>query len=269
MNSDRLPNAVIINGGDKGSRKDAADFLALRAVCCSDIKSRPCGYCRHCIKAIDDCHPDITYAVPKNKTKTISMEQLREELIPDFYIKPNESDTKVYIFSEADSTLRADHQNALLKSIEEPPQGILFIFTTENAVGLLTTIRSRAQLFSLPVNSAVDKDTDELAKEILAGIISIHESDLLFTTGKFKSKDMIKEVIPQVSEYLTDALSVSVGNRSDSDIINRFGKSVSRLRIIKMINMCDEILYKANTNINLNILNTYICSTLRRIKWQK
>ena len=269
MNRNRMPQAVILNGSDENTRTNAANFLSLWAVCSEEPSKRPCTYCKNCSKAINDSHPDIFRVLPENKTKTISIKQIRDYLIPQFSIIPNESDVKVFIIPEADKTLKTDTQDALLKSIEEPPQNILFIFTTENVNILLPTIRSRSQIFNLSSGSKTDETADRIARDILSGIISHHESDLLFACSDLKTKEIIKEVIPVVSVYLSKALSVSVGNRSDDEIINKIGKKVSKLKIIGLIDACDEILLKAETNINQNILNTYICMTLRRIQWRK
>lgn len=265
----RMPQAIIIEGGNEEDRQNTADYLAIWAICKKGDKQRPCGCCSNCQKAIDDSHPDIFIPKPEGKTKTISMKTLREEVLPQVSIIPNEADVKVFIFYNADKTLREDTQNTLLKSIEEPPQNLLFIFTVENANSLLQTIRSRAQTFTIKSNDIINEDIDSIAREIILGITDTTESRLLFATANLKTKDKIKEVIPVVAMYLSKALSVSVGNKTDDDLINKTGKKISRLKLINLINSCDDILHKANTNINLGILNTYICSTLRRIVWQK
>lgn len=265
----RMPQAVIIEGGTEEQRKDASDFLAIWAVCSADDNKKPCGECSNCYKAINDSHGDIFIPQPEGKTKIISIKNLRDNILPELSIIPNEANAKVFIFENADKTLREDTQNTLLKSIEEPPQNLLFIFTVESANSLLSTIRSRSQIFTLKADETIDEDINSIAREILSGILDVKESTLLFATADITSKDMIKEIMPVVARYLSKSLSVSVGSTNDDELINNLGKKIKRNKIINLIEACDDIISKANTNINLNILNTYICSTFRRIAWQK
>ena len=165
MSFNRMPHAVIISGGNEKSRKEAADYLAMWAVCSEQEDSKPCGHCNSCRKASSGIHPDIFIPVPENKSKTISIKNLRDDIIPQFYIKPNDSSVRVFIFSEADTILREDTQNTLLKSIEEPPQDLLFIFTAEKADYLLSTIRSRAQSVSLTAKTETPEEIKNLARE--------------------------------------------------------------------------------------------------------
>lgn len=264
----RMPQSVIIENGDENTRKQAASFLSVWAVCNSE-RERPCMTCSNCHKAINDIHSDIFIPEPEGKTKTISMKNLRDNILPNLSIIPNEADTKVFIFYDADKTLREDTQNTLLKSIEEPVQNILFIFTCESANSLLQTIRSRSQIFTLPSSDTVSEETDKLAREIIDGITKTNESNLLISTYKLKSKEEIKEVIPVVSMYLSKALKMSSGIQYDDELIKTSSKKLSKTKLIALIESCDDILIKANTNVNLNLLNTYICSSFRRKAWQK
>ena len=86
---------------------------------CEEHKKEPCMHCSSCRKAMSRNHPDIIY-VEHVKPTSIGIEEIREQLVSDVEIKPYTGPYKIYIVDEAEKmTIQA--QNALLKTIEEPP----------------------------------------------------------------------------------------------------------------------------------------------------
>lgn len=269
LSFNRIPQSIIIEGGNEEKRKETALFLSCFAVCSSENDERPCYKCTNCIKAEKGVHSDIFVPQPEGKTQIITMKNIRDNVLPNTIIVPNEADKKVFIFHEADKTLREDTQNTLLKTIEEPIVPILFIFTCEKANSLLSTIRSRSQIFTLNIESTKNEESDDLAREILKGIISLDEISLLYATTLLTTKEKVKEIIPIISNYLLEALSASISPDTDDELIILLSRKLSRQKIIALIEENDNILKKANTNINNNLLNTYICTRYRRISWRK
>ena len=102
-------------------------------------------------------HPDIIH-VTHEKPNSIGIEDIRTQLIDDVEIKPYCSSYKIYIISEAEKlTLQA--QNALLKTIEEPPAYAIILLLTSNMDALLPTITSRCVKLSLrPVKESMVKE---------------------------------------------------------------------------------------------------------------
>ena len=121
---------------------------------CEKHGVEPCMECPSCKKAQSQNHPDIIY-VKHEKPNTISIDEIREQLINDVMIKPYSSPYKIYIIDEAQKlTLQA--QNALLKILEEPPDYGVFLILSTNAERLLPTIRSRCvELRLSPLPEAV------------------------------------------------------------------------------------------------------------------
>ncbi|ERI95533.1 DNA polymerase III, delta' subunit [Clostridiales bacterium oral taxon 876 str. F0540] len=89
----------------------------------------------------------IEFKVPSNK-QTIGIKYLVEEIIDEINKKPYEGNKKVIIIYEANK-MTADAQNAFLKTIEEPPQGVFIILLCEKLENILETIRSRCQIHKL------------------------------------------------------------------------------------------------------------------------
>ena len=131
-----LSHAVILSG--EGDRAAAARYLAAAYVCRES--ERPCLRCAACRKVLEDIHPDVRW-IADTERRELPVETLRE-LRRDVYIRPNEGERKVYIFSDCGQLNERD-QNVLLKIVEEGPAYAAFLFCAETAAALLPTVRSR------------------------------------------------------------------------------------------------------------------------------
>ena len=145
--------------GEPGSGKKLLAATFATTLKCEEKKAEPCMKCDSCKKAIGKNHPDIIM-VSHEKPGTISIDEIREQVINDVAIKPYCSPYKIYIIADAEMmTIQA--QNALLKTIEEPPEYAVIMLLTSNADSLLPTIQSRCVRLDLKV---VD---DSLVKKYL------------------------------------------------------------------------------------------------------
>lgn len=140
-----IPHAIIIEGDEGTGRKTLANHIAKAAVCIGD--TRPCDNCKCCRLVDGGNHPDIIYTAPEPKKKNISVAQIRQ-VRADAYIKPHMPGRKIFIINKAD-TMNEQAQNALLKTLEEPPENVLFILITESSSAFLDTIISRCVCLSL------------------------------------------------------------------------------------------------------------------------
>ncbi len=136
-----------IFSGEKGSGKLMLANTFARALQCTEETSRPCDVCANCRRALDRNHPDIKYVMHK-KPASISVDEIREQLVEDVDIRPYSSQYKVYIVQEAEK-MTPQAQNALLKTLEEPPEYVVILLLTSNEQYFLETIRSRCVLLSL------------------------------------------------------------------------------------------------------------------------
>ena len=269
INSRRIPHTVIIESADKDERKSAALLLAAGAVCKADI--RPCMSCTACRKALEGIHPDIFIPEPSKNLKSgiLSLKDLRDGYLSQMSIKPNEADIKVYIFSEADRLLREDSQNALLKTIEEPPQSLLFIFTVESAKSLLLTVRSRARIITLRRAQNRDESSEQLAEAIAEGLVSLYEYDLLKALNAASDRDALRNALTAFTEKLRIALSFFSGVPTDDKTAKNLTRKLDKARLIDLISVTGEAVSRLRTNVNLQLLTTWLSSQYRRITWQK
>lgn len=267
-NHGRIPHAIIIESKNKESALEAAKFLSMYAVCTSNNK--PCKVCEQCHKAEIKGHADISYPRPENKSKTYSIEQMRN-IIKDSYIRPNEANAKVYVLEEADNRLTDIAQNSFLKLLEEPPQNVYFILLCESAQKLLVTILSRCTVVRLKNDVKISEKALEYAGSIVRGIISSREYDLLLALNVLSDKENADETLSTVRMILRDGLALSIGTKA---VLNeKLGRALStrftKGKIIEMIELTDNSAIKIKQNININLLTTWLCGEYRRISWQR
>ncbi len=155
----RFPHGILLEGEEGTGRKTFARLIAAAALC--EGEEPPCGQCRHCRKILKSIHPDVQTIGPEEGKKSFKKEQV-EWLRADAWIKPNEASRKVYILYET-QYMTAWAQNALLKLLEEPPAGVLFVLTCDNRFKLLETVRSR--VVTLPLERPGQALTAEALRE--------------------------------------------------------------------------------------------------------
>lgn len=175
VSAGRIPHAIMIEGDDLSKASLLADFIAASAVCSE--KNPPCGACDNCRRAAAKSHPDIDYISPEDGKKEIGIKQIRR-VRADAYVKPHSADMRVFIIGQA-HRLNEESQNAFLKVLEEPPQGVVFILITPSKTKLLDTVVSRCVVLSLYSASAQNGDYTETAKQFLNLLISGTEYEML------------------------------------------------------------------------------------------
>ena len=146
IEEDKVSHAYIFNGPEASGKLMLAEAFAM-ALQCEGEGKRPCLECRSCRQAADHNQPDIIY-VSHEKPNTIGVDDIRTQINNDIDIKPYSSRYKVYIVDEAQK-MNQQAQNALLKTIEEPPAYAIILLLTTNADSFLQTILSRCITLNL------------------------------------------------------------------------------------------------------------------------
>ena len=146
VENNRVSHAYILNG-ERGSGKKMLANLFAMTLLCETGDNEPCGICHSCKQAESGNHPDII-RVTHEKPNSISVDDIRTQVNNTVDIKPYQGPYKVYIIPQADM-MTPQAQNAILKTIEEPPSYAVFLLLTENAETLLPTINSRCVMLKL------------------------------------------------------------------------------------------------------------------------
>ena len=137
---DKVSHSYIFSGEPGAGKKLLASLFAM-TLQCEEGGKNPCLTCDSCKKAISENHPDII-RVYHEKPNVISVDDIRNQVVNDVDIKPYKGPYKIYLVHEAEK-MNVQAQNALLKTIEEPPAYAIIILLTSNADMMLPTIKSR------------------------------------------------------------------------------------------------------------------------------
>ena len=149
--SGRSSHAYLFLGGAGAGKRLIANTFA-KALQCEGEK-RPCDSCKSCHAFNHGNHPDVIYFQPLKNGKTHTIEDVREQLLETVDLKPFQYEKKIYIIEKAD-TLNIQSQNALLKTLEEPPAHAVFLLLAERAEAFLPTILSRVVVMKIRPLSA-------------------------------------------------------------------------------------------------------------------
>lgn len=208
VRNQKVSHAYIIEG-EKGSGKKMLAAAFSKILQCESKKDRACNICTSCIQITNKDHPDVIW-VTHEKPNVISVGEIREQVVNTIDIKPYKGPYKIYIVDEAEK-LNPAAQNAILKTIEEPPEYALIILLASNKGIFLPTILSRCiQLSVKPVparvikNYLIDQYTlEEQMAEFYASFSmgNVGKAIESFTSEEFNlMKDRLLSILREIQE---------------------------------------------------------------------
>ena len=262
----KVSHAYMING-EKGSGKRLLAGLFAQTLQCEAGGTEPCMQCRSCKQAESLNQPDII-RITHEKPNTISVEDIREQLNGDIQIRPYSSPYKVYIIDEADK-LSVQAQNALLKTIEEPPSYAVIFLLTENAGTLLPTIRSRCVLLDLkPVSSQIIKRylmEDLEIPEYRADICTAFAQGNVGKAKRLALSDNFGEMLDHVLHVVKYISEMEVGDLiEDLKKISEYKMEINDYLDLLTIWYRDVLLFKATRDADSMIFSDELISIRKK-----
>jgi len=218
LNAGMLNHCYLLSTNDDVLR-EAYPFYIAKLLFCLD-KSKPCDKCINCEKINHSNMVDIK-VFPEDKDKSLVVEDIAK-IVSDCYIRPIDSIYKIYILNNFDDcTIQG--QNKILKTLEEPPQNVVFILTCSNINNVLPTILSRSKkIETVPLEKLVVEeyllDMKVNNSDIISGIAQGNLSHAL----KLIKNNNIVEIIKLVYDILLNL-------RSSADIL-KFSSRVIALK---------------------------------------
>ncbi|MDG2148918.1 MAG: hypothetical protein P8N09_05270 [Planctomycetota bacterium] len=148
----RLPHALLLTGEEGVGKEDFAQWLIQLRWCSAE--NAPCGSCPACRKVETRNHPDLVF-ISKDPSPEqdpegwgskheVTVNQIRRGVLPLLGLRAVEGQGRAAVLLDADD-MNEEAQNALLKTLEEPPEGSLLLLVSSREEALLETIRSRCQ----------------------------------------------------------------------------------------------------------------------------
>lgn len=252
ISMNKVSHAYILNG-ERGSGKEYIAKVFSATLQCEKGEIEPCMECHSCKQAASGNQPDIIF-VSHEKPNTISVEDIRAQINNDIVIKPYSSPRKIYIINEGEK-MTVQAQNALLKTLEEPPEYAVILILTSNVDTLLPTILSRCVVLNMkPVPD--DKIKKFLMEELeipdyKANICvafargNIGKAKMLASSEDF---DKVKEEAVTLVKYIND-MEISEIVKAIKKI-SEYKFDVTDYLDILMVWYRDVLLFKATKDAN-------------------
>jgi len=254
IEQNKVSHAYIINGERSSGKEFIAHIFAMALQCENRGEGiEPCQECHSCKQALGNNQPDIIH-VTHEKPNSIGVEDIRTQINNDVGIKPYSSARKIYIMNEGEK-MTPQAMNALLKTLEEPPEYAVILILTTNVNALLPTILSRCVVLNMkPV-------PDKLVKKYLIDTYEIPdykaEVCVAFARGNLgKAKilassedfDHIKDEMITLMKYIDD-MEVSEVIAAIKKI-GEYKLDVNDYLDIISIWYRDVLLFKATNDVN-------------------
>lgn len=262
-----LPQTILLEGGSETHRHALALELAAAIVCTGDGE-RPCGVCRACVKCKANSHPDIQMYAPEKKGASFKVETCRE-IRQDAFVLPNDGECKVYVLEDSQA-MNDSSENALLKILEEPPDGVYFILTCDSRAAMLPTVLSRAAVVPLLGEmSAFSEDTVQAACALAKAIAEGNELSVLRESAPLeKAREEIRQVLLCLSEIFAAALKEKSGGATAESVYGeasaQLTKKLTKPKIYALWQTAQTLIASAERNANANLLLTSLCYRLRQ-----
>lgn len=212
VNSKVVPHAFLF-AGPKGTGKTSAARILAKIVNCEKLGKDgvPCDKCEQCISITRGTNLDVVEMDAASHRGIDDVRTLRDAV----KLAPTKAKKKIYIIDEA-HMLTMEASNALLKTLEEPPEHVIFILATTNPEKLIDTIRSRTTFITFRKASA-GEIVKSLKRVVAAEKIKIKEESLIkiadVSGGAFRDAiKILEQFVAEGESYLNKFKSSELGN---------------------------------------------------------
>lgn len=245
----RMPHAILINTNNIEKARQDLNMLIKKIACPHTYQEKCNAECNLCYQLENNLIPSICDIYPLKMT--IDRQQIFD-LKEKFLAKPIYLDYNIYIINYCE-TLNFKSATTLLKFLEEPEEGILGFYLTENLEKVLPTIRSRCEIFNVLYESVVN-NSEDLEQIITKYLLYIKEKNNIafiynevFLETNFERKDYAKML-----KYLLQLFELKLYNKCQNILVNEFNIE-NNIKIMELIKQA-IIDIEANVNIELCLM---------------
>ena len=273
-----LPPASIFAGPSGVGKRATAVAVAQALNCLNPKAGDACGTCAACTRIARNVHPDVLLIEPGD-SGNIKIEPIRDAIDRTGF-KPFEGKRRVVIVDEADAMM-PQAQNALLKTLEEPPPSSIFILVTARPDSLLPTVRSRCirLWFAADGAAAVDEEARAVAERVLINVMGSDAvgvrlnaaKDLLTNTGRGGASDreQLSGYLRAMASLLRDAEIVATGadakaiaNSDSRPALERLSTAYRGDRGVRAFAAVDQGLVALDRNAGVKVVADWVALQL-------
>lgn len=253
VSSGRLNHAYLFTGSRGTGKTTCAKILAKAVNCLNPQNGNPCGECEIC-KDIDD--GSILDIVEMDAASNRKIDDIRQ-IIDEVQFKPAKCKYRVYIVDEV-HMLTTEAFNALLKTLEEPPEHVIFILATTEVHKLPQTIRSRCQRFDfhrIPpkaiadrVEYVVSQENAEITESAALMLASVADGalrdalsllDSCLAVSSHIDEEVVRNAAGLVSKTYLFELATAIINKNPTRSLEIIDRLYSESK--DMARLCDEL----------------------------
>jgi DNA polymerase-3 subunit delta' len=278
VSRDALPPSLIFSGPGAADMRETAIAVAQALNCLSPVgrgdERDACGKCPACTRIARGMHPDVLVVEP-GESGSIKVDQIRDVIDRSGY-RPFEGRRRAVIVDQADM-MAASAQNALLKTLEEPPPSSVFMLVTTRPDMLLATVQSRCPKlrFQSAAQELIDAEAREIASEVLVQAAASDDpgrridaaKDLMARTGAGgrSDREQLASHLHAMSSLLRDvevlAMRADAGVLANADVrpdLDRLAKSFGGERGMRAFTAVDKALTALDENANAKIVADWL-----------
>lgn len=251
----KVSHAYILTGETGMGKKSVASAFSM-ALLCEKGGIEPCMLCHSCKQVFSGNHPDLIY-VKHEKPNSIGVDDIREQIHDTIMIRPYSSRYKIYVVDEAEK-MTVQAQNALLKTIEEPPSYAIVVLITTNEEAFLPTILSRCVKLNLkPLKDYTVKNYLTSSMHVMDKEAEVYAAFARGNLGKaihLASSDEFQELYRSVMNLVKNVESMDI-----VDLLDRIREMKEQnFDIYEILDLLqfwyrDVLMYKVTKDMNLLI----------------
>ncbi|MBO5197156.1 MAG: DNA polymerase III subunit delta' [Lachnospiraceae bacterium] len=261
----KVSHAYLLEG-ENGCGKNLLANIFAAALQCEKEGANPCGVCKSCMQMASGNQPDVIRVT--HEKSGIGVDDIRTQVNADIYVKPYASRYKIYMIDEAEK-MNEQAQNALLKTIEEPPEYAVLILLCSNRNKLLPTILSRCVTLTLRAvpKDAIQKYLMEKCQipDYRAGLAAEFAGGNLGRAVRYASSEEFgarKDELIHILKYLEDCTMAELMDAVKHLAENK--ASIDDELDLMMLWYRDVLLFKATKDVNQVLFRDEVAAIRRQ-----